>query len=119
MSNFSKTDFFESFIPKTEPVKIGEHTIYVREVSALARGKFESANEEADFNATIRPRWVAMTACDEQGDLLFDDGDIEAIGQMPLSIVNAIFDAALRINGLGKEAQKSLGNGSETTQSDA
>lgn len=57
---------------------------------------------EAAKNATAL--LVAATACDEDGNLLFDETDVAALGRKSAGALKRVAAVATRINGLGPQA---------------
>ena len=82
-------------------------------MSGAVREQFEAAASDEQQRGRIRARWIRWTACDESGNLLFGEGDIDALAAMDSDIIIPVFEAALRINGLGsgavEEAEKTDG----------
>lgn len=76
----------------------------VRVMSGAVREQFEAAASDEQQRGRIRARWIRWTACDESGNLLFGEGDIDALAAMDSDIIIPVFEAALRINGLGSGA---------------
>lgn len=95
---------------KTQAVDVPEWggNVYVKTLSAQDRDKYESdwyRYRETRFGDTkntmhFRAFLVARTACDEEGKLLFADGDVEALAGKSGSAVARIADAAILLNGL-------------------
>ena len=50
---------------------------------------------------------VRQAACDDQGQLLFDESDVEALESKNCDVLDRVFNAALQLNGLsrGSEAE--------------
>ena len=84
----------------------------VRVMSGAAREQFEAvaSDDREKQRGRIRARWIRWTACDDAGNLLFGDDDIDVLAAMDSDIIIPVFEAALRINGLGagavEEAEK-------------
>lgn len=78
-------------------------TVCVRVMTGTERGRFEEANRLAR-RETIRARLAAATLCDEEGQLLFTDDDLHALGQRSSVALDRVFNAALRLNAIGPGA---------------
>jgi len=99
--------------------------VFVRELSARGKDIFDDSMVEYDLatkgvkfkSATNRRALLAvLTACDEDGNLVFDDKDISWLGDKQFKAVNRIFEAAQRLNGMTPEkAEKN----SETPDADS
>ena len=99
------------------PVPIWGGSVLVRGLSGTDRDAFEqSVVEGKKMNiANIRARLCAKTICDTDGNRLFDDSDVIALGNKSASALNTVFEAAQRLNGMSaddvKELEKNSGSG--------
>ena len=89
--------------------------VYVREIRARERDLYEamtfaiSDGDPAKAMDNYRARFVVISACDENGELLFQPEDAEWLGQKQVAPVNRIFKVAREINGLTvEEAEKNF-----------
>ena len=84
---------------KIVPVSVPEWggIVHVRVMSGGERDEWEFA-QAANAKADVRARWVAYTACDEQGLPLFRTEDIEALSTKNSVALQRIFKAAMAIN---------------------
>ncbi|MDX9804004.1 MAG: hypothetical protein RBS96_08345 [Dehalococcoidales bacterium] len=98
--------------PRVEKVELPEWDgfIYVREMSAKARDAFESSTFVFDKKGNLdknmsnyRARFVVLTACDEDGNLVFSPSDAEWLGEKQAATVSKIYDAAQKLNSLPTE----------------
>lgn len=69
----------------------------------IQKGKKRTTNME-NFRAKV----VAHSVCDEKGDLLFTEADIEALSQKSSSALQRLFDVAARLSGLTAEDAEEL-----------
>ena len=76
----------------------------VRVMSGTARELFEASLKDGDTSGTIRARWLRLTVCDDDGNLLFTDADIPVLAQLDADVLIPVFAAALRINGMAPES---------------
>ena len=60
---------------------------------------------------------IVLTACDDTGARLFTDVDLDAVLAMSAPDIDAIRDAAMKINGLSSEAMDETAKNSERTDS--
>ena len=51
---------------------------------------------------------VAATACDETGELIFENSDIDKLHTLPVAGVKLVAEAALEFNGLTEEMQETI-----------
>lgn len=91
---------------KDQVVKIPEWggEVRVRAMTAGARDAFEQDAFEASRDkkplGNIRARLVARCVIDEQGNPLFADADIEALGKKSAAAMDRIYEAVLRMNAM-------------------
>ncbi len=94
---------------KTKEVEVPEWggNVLISELTAEDRDRFEAEfvdskskkGENPLFN--IRARLAALTIVDENGNRLFNDADIKALGKKSGSCLDKIFAVAQKINGIG------------------
>src|SRR3954468_15256349 len=79
--------------------------VHVRTMSGTERDGFEQEIIEARKTGAelvnIRARLAVKTVCDSNGTRLFTDEDVEALGKKSGRVLDRIFDAAQRLNGIG------------------
>lgn len=91
--------------------------VYFRTISGLERDQFEDAYSEQKMKA-FRARFLVLTISDENGDRLFADNEIEALGQKSSVVINRLFDEAWQHNAFTQEAVDALGEGSSPGRSE-
>lgn len=99
---------------KEEKVLIQEWgvTIVIRELTAAQRDKYESSiyeikGKDVKVNQdNIRAKLVTMTTYDEEGNKVFEPGDVEALGLKSAAALDKLFDTAQRLSGLTKAQQE-------------
>lgn len=91
--------------------------VYFRTISGLERDQFEDAYSEQKMKA-FRARFLVLTISDENGDRLFADNEVEALGQKSSVVINRLFDEAWQHNAFTQEAVDALGEGSSPDQSE-
>ncbi len=78
--------------------------VLVRTMSGTDRDAFEASLLEKDGRMeNVRARLVALTLCDLQGDRLFNDSEIAALGRKSARALDRVFSVAQRLNGIGVE----------------
>ena len=88
--------------------------VWVRALSAQDREVWESmllaqmdTKEKGSWkNAPkyrVRPLMVILSACDENGNLLFTMDDLDAVASLPIHIIMPIFDLASKISKVTSE----------------
>ena len=97
-------------------------TVYVRSMTGRQKDAFElslygdeNKVEKKRLN-NFRARLMALTLCDEKGNLLFTEKDAEALGQKSVYAMDRVLAASKRINGITEEAQNELVKKSEDSQ---
>lgn len=90
--------------------------VFIKTLSGTERDAFEDAYSESRMKQ-FRVRFLVLTLCDDSGERLFADGDIDALGKKNSVVINRLFDTAWKHNALTPEAVETLGNGSPTDQS--
>ena len=95
--------------------------VFVRTITGTERDRFEAAfmNRNGPVPMTnIRAKLLVMALCDEQGNRLFTDSDVVALGKKNARALDRAFATAMRVNGIGEEAIEGLGKGLENVPSD-
>lgn len=77
---------------------------------AAKRGKDKSFKDAKG----IRTSLIVLSACDENGTLVFSPEDAEWLGEKSAAVVGRLWGAVTEINGIGEDAQKRLEKNSET-----
>ena len=76
--------------------------VLVRTMSGTDRDAFEASLLAKDGRMeNVRARLVALTLCDTEGDRLFDDSEITALGRKSARALDRVFSVAQRLNGIG------------------
>lgn len=77
--------------------------VLVGEMSGASRDSWEQSLQERDNKGRIinpRAKLVVATVIDENGNKLFNDSDIDAVGRLSNTSLMAICDVAYRVNKL-------------------
>lgn len=87
------------------------------EMRTVRRGRREETVRELRLQ-NLRARLCAMTICDENGNRLFTDADIQLLGQKSASALNRVFEVAQRLSGLRDEDVEELVGNSDDDRND-
>ena len=107
--SLSKSAILAANDAETKSVEVPEWggEVSVRVMTGAQRDKFESAitlrrgkSGEKMEVAGLRSLLVALTACDETGQLLFEESDIAGLEKKSSTALQRVFDAAAALNGL-------------------
>lgn len=96
---------------QTEDVSVPEWggTVRVKGLTGSERDAFEEScvsgkGKNVSFKMTnIRAKLVAKTVVDEEGNLIFKEADVEALGKKSGAALDRVFSVAQRISGITKE----------------
>ena len=87
--------------------------VWVRTMTASERDAFDMSFIDAKTGKTVgtmkdlRSRLCQITLCDDDGKLLFDQGDIPKLAAKSGAVLDRCFDVAQRINGItGKDVDE-------------
>lgn len=69
--------------------------------------------------ANVRARLVALCMVDDEGQRVFGEADVKALGKKSALALNRVFEVAQRINGLTPEDMEELAGNSGSDQSDS
>lgn len=93
--------------------------VFVCTMSGLERDAFEVAYEadrKAGKPVNVRGALAVRTLCDQQGNRLFTDDDLDAVSGLSARELDKVFSVAQRLNGIGADDVKELeGNSAATT----
>lgn len=111
---------------KSEDVHVPEWggTVRVKGLTAAQRDRFEAesvtgAGKRRDVNlVNIRARLVALSIVGDDGQPLFNPGDVKALGDKSAGALDRVFSVASRLSGIGEDDIEELGKPSEETASD-
>jgi len=81
--------------------------VIVSEMSGTTRDAWEQAIREKDVTGKLvsaRAKLIVCTVVDDQGEKLFKDEDLMAIGKLSGSVLEQVCEVAMRLNGLGSES---------------
>jgi hypothetical protein len=98
----------------SEPIAVPEWSgvqVCFKTLSGIERDAFEEGYTKENMKA-FRQRFLVMTLCDEAGERLFTDTDVEAVGKKSSIVLNRLFDAAWAHNAFRQEDVEKAGNDS-------
>ena len=119
MSLLTKQQILQAEDIKTEIVPVPEWggEVIVRTMSGTDRDIWDNLMfKESDYMNNNRARLCACTIVDDNGNLLFSEEDLEALGKKSSLALNRAYEVAKRLNGLGSDEIEDLAKNSETTQ---
>jgi len=87
------------------------------EMRTVRQGRRQETVREMRLQ-NIRARLCALTICDEEGNRLFTDADVQALGRKSASALNRVFQVAQRLSGLTDEDVEELAGNSDEIRSD-
>ena len=100
-------------------------SVYVKGMTAKDRSRFETQFQLSSGKSNtrklkeIRERLVVACLCDEEGVLLLQDSDVDAVGAQPAAVVERIVDAAQKVCGMSNNDVEDLAKNSEETLADS
>jgi hypothetical protein len=118
MESIKKTLTRDAFLApralKRETVLTPDGPVIVQELTGAERDSFERGcvkrnGKKAETDLTnLRAKLLVLALRDDNGDRLLRDGDVEAIGRLPASVVQPLFEAAMRLSGISDEDVEEL-----------
>jgi hypothetical protein len=123
MPILSKDEILKAEDLPREVVEVPEWggSVMVRGLSASERDAFEGSiielrgKERKLHLENIRAKLASLTMVDEQGERLFTDAEVAALGKKSAQAVQRVFEAAQRLSGISEtdveELAKNSGNG--------
>lgn len=94
--------------------------VYIRSLTGSERDEFEEANlvrtrdrKRGTMSYDVRlqnakVRLIAMTACDEQGNRIFNDEDVEALGKKNSAAISLLYNVSASLSGITDEDVEEL-----------
>jgi len=111
-SIFEADDLPRIWIPTPEWGK--NSGVYIRGMTGIERDTFEanvsgmdSDSGRIDFR-NLRAKLVSMCAVDEEGNRIFNDSQVELLGQKSGAVLDILFDTARKASGIGDNDVKEL-----------
>lgn len=91
--------------------------VYIKTLSGTERDAFEEAYTTEKMK-NFRSRFLVLTLCDDKGERLFTDEEVDALGAKSAAVINKIFEKAWALNAFRNEDVEALGKDSKTVQSE-
>lgn len=113
---------------RTDTVQVPEWggEVIVRNLSGTERDEFEASIMQQNKKGTLvmrlanaRSKLVVAAAVDENGDQLFRDEDVHALGAKSAKALQRVYDAAAELSGLKDEDLEELVGNSDAALSDS
>lgn len=79
----------------------------------LGAGDDEDEGKAVGFLRNLRARLLVRCICDEDGELVFSEGQAEELGRKSAAAISRLFEVARRLNGITKEDEAELAGNSE------
>lgn len=100
------------------PVMVPEWSgeVFIKTLSGTERDAFEESYA-SDKMRNFRSRFLVLTLCDESGERLFADNEVEQLGKKSAIVINRLFDKAWAVNAFRTEDVEALGKDSPSGQS--
>lgn len=106
--------------------------VYVRALTGAERDAFEQSlveerivgrGRQRETTRTVnmrnaRAKLCALTICDEQGERLFTDADVQDLGKKSAAALTRVYEVAARLSGLTDEDMEELTGNSDDDPSD-
>lgn len=91
--------------------------VFLKVLSGTDRDSFEEAYSEQKMK-NFRSRFLVLTLCDDRGERLFTEAEVEELGKKSAVVLARLFDRAWSLNAFRNEDVEALGNDSTGDQSD-
>jgi hypothetical protein len=80
--------------------------VFVRTISSGERLKIQELYTEGNEDPFVPEKTVILGLCDDKGQSLFNDSDLESVKALPSDMVQGIALAVVRSNGMDPDAVK-------------
>lgn len=117
---------FLALRPPVEAVDLEGHgKVFVKGLQADERDDYEQSLLERGpdgrsrvkrVQRNVRASLVVRCLCDENGERLFRDNEVEAIGHVDASVVDKLWDIARKLSGMDNEEEEALAEGFDSAQ---
>jgi len=96
--------------------------VLVRGLTGRARDRYEESMLKAEGGMSydnVRAKLVVRCLVDKDGKRLFEDSDVEWLGEKSATALSRVFDVASRLSGLSKADVETLAKNSDSEGGDA
>lgn len=116
----SKSKILAANDNKLDTVEVPEWggEVCVKVLSGTDRDAFEEAYSEQKMK-NFRSRFLVLTLCDEKGERLFTEKEVDELGKKSAVVLARLFDKAWALNAFRNEDVEQLGNDSSGDLSDS
>jgi len=83
-------------------------TVHIRVMRAGERDTFEAECLNTQNKVNFRAKLASLVVCDEQGERVFQDADVDALASKSASALDRIFRHAIRLNAMTQDDVKEL-----------
>jgi hypothetical protein len=90
--------------------------VFIKTITGMDRDRFEEGYSEQKMK-NFRSRFLVLTLCDEKGERLFTDAEVDELGKKSSLVINRLFEKAWSLNAFTNEAIEELGNDSTVAPS--
>lgn len=127
MSSLSREAFLRPAKVNVVEVPVPElgGSVFVKGMTAKDRSRFETQFQLSSGKSNtrkmkeIRERLVIACLCDEEGVLLLQDSDVDAVGSQPAAVIERIVEAAQKVCGMSNDDVEDLAKNSGETTADS
>lgn len=117
MKTLGRDDILNASDIRKEKVKVWGGEVWVRGMTGAERDKFEASVIQFKGNAqnlnltNIRAKLCSLTVCDEEGNRLFTEADVQALSEKSAVELSKIFIVAQRLSGITDADVEELAEG--------
>jgi hypothetical protein len=119
---------FLALRPPMEAIELEGHgKVWIRGLQADERDEYEQSLIERGpdgrsrvkrHQRNVRASLVVRCLVNEQGERMFQDNEVEALGKVDASIIDKLWDKARKLSGMDTEAIQALAEGFGSAQPD-
>jgi hypothetical protein len=121
-----RDDILKASSLKTEDVEVPEWggVVRVRELRGRERDEWEASlavkrgNQMVPDVANMRAKLVARSVVDDDGEPVFTQQDVNALGELSAAALDRVFEVASRLSGLNPADLEEMGKASGTGPGD-
>jgi len=110
----SATDLAREQVDTPEWEPAGVPAVFVRALTAAERDQYEQGLVERTPDGNVRTRtkiknlrasFVARIVVDEEGNRVFEDSDIDALGEKNANVIDRLWDKGRELSGMGTDVE--------------
>jgi len=111
-----RDEFLKATAPPPVPLDTPFGRVWIRTMTA---GEKDEAEKQHSDDGKFRCRIIMLTCCSEDGRLLYSNRDLPALDDLPLSAVEPIYDAAIKVNKMLPKDREELRKNSHNPAEDS